>query len=232
MTARGLVPLLAASAQVLGIVPGADAASTLDPAGMWACVAYSGPTGRNERFLLDLRASGEASYARQSDTSAGQWLVTSGWTARRDELTFSVAASEREYRADLRRSTLGGQWTSPAAFGGWWCARRLDAAESAARPVRRSAAEFYVPPLVPEISASPRYPREAVREAREGRAVACFLVDPNGEIRDPELIELSDEIFRDTTMLALYRSSFRSSPNAAVPRAGCRSYTFELDAQF
>jgi TonB family protein len=78
--------------------------------------------------------------------------------------------------------------------------------------------------------ASPSYPRQAIRDAKEGRAVVCFLVDSGGAVRDPEIVELSDQIFRDATMLAIFRSSYRPWGEQGVVRPGCRSYTYELDA--
>jgi hypothetical protein len=104
----------------------------------------------------------------------------------------------------------------------------LDAAAAQARPWRRSAAEFFVPPLIPEVSASPRYPRQAVREAREGYAIVCFTVDASGAVVEPEIVELSDEIFRTPTLFAIYGSRYR--PWSGGARPGCRSYLYALEA--
>jgi hypothetical protein len=93
-----------------------------------------------------------------------------------------------------------------------------------------SAAGLFVPPLIPDISATPTYPRQAIRDAKEGRAVACFLVDASGAIIDPEILELTDEVFRYPTMVALYRS--RYFPWGTLPRPGCRSYLYQLDAAY
>jgi len=206
--------------------------AVLDPAGVWACVAYANEASYDERFLLHLTGNGGGSIARQGATSAGQWAPTSPWAVERSRLAFRDYRSTREYTADLTRSTLGGTWQSVAAHGGWWCTRRLQAEQAQLRTLRRSAAEFFVPPLVPDVSASPTYPRQAIRNAKEGRAVACFLVDPSGAILEPELLELSDEVFRDTTLLALFRSRYRPWQGGEAARAGCRTYLFELDAIF
>jgi hypothetical protein len=93
-----------------------------------------------------------------------------------------------------------------------------------------SAEEFFVPPLVPDVSATPTYPREAIRDAKEGRAVACFFVAAGGDIVDPVILELSDEVFRYPTMVALYGSRYYRGDKSGRP--GCRSYMYQLDAVF
>jgi hypothetical protein len=71
---------------------------------------------------------------------------------------------------------------------------------------------------------------QAIRAAKQGRAVTCFFVDADGYIVQPEVIELSDEIFRAPTLAALERSRYRSWEGGEMLRPGCRSYTFRLDA--
>ncbi len=85
-------------------------------------------------------------------------------------------------------------------------------------------------PLVARMLKAPDYPRQAIREAKEGRAVVCFLVDRNGFVVEPEVVELSDEVFRDPTLQALGKSRFSASEEPVPPRPGCRSYLYRLDA--
>ena len=77
---------------------------------------------------------------------------------------------------------------------------------------------------------SPSYPREAIKEAKEGRAIVCFLVDASGAVRDPELLELSDPIFATPTLQAIERSRYRPATRSDVMRPGCRHYLYELRA--
>ena len=58
--------------------------------------------------------------------------------------------------------------------------------------------------------------------------MTCFLVDAAGRIVEPEIIELSDEIFREPTLTALSRSRYEPRGSDAM-RPSCRSYMFTLD---
>ena len=203
----------------------------LDPAGIWSCVVYGGVPA-DERIVLRLTADGGATVARQRADSTTAWIPVSDWAVARDELQFTDHRDSRRYVADLRRTSLGGQWDSPRGRGGWWCMRRSDAMNAEPRVPTDPAAEFFVPPLVPDVSASPLYPRQAIRDAKEGRAVVCFVVDSSGVVLEPEIVELSDEVFRNSTMLAIHRSRYRPANDGSLSRAGCRIYTYELDAVF
>ena len=80
-------------------------------------------------------------------------------------------------------------------LGGWWCSaadvrvvpETNEKQKSHANTCRRCCRA---------LTATPRYPSQAIREAKQGRVVSCFLVDADGYIVEPELIELSDEVFR------------------------------------
>jgi hypothetical protein len=54
-------------------------------------------------------------------------------------------------------------------------------------------------------------------------------VDANGYIVNPELIELSDEVFRQPILNALARSRYQTWSDERVMRPGCRSFIFKLD---
>ena len=89
-------------------------------------------------------------------------------------------------------------------------------------------------PLVTAVMATPAYPRQAIREAIEGRVVICFEVDRNGEVHNPEFIELSNEIFRAASLDALmgsrYQPWFKRGDQALRP--ACRSFVYRLDYAF
>ena len=111
-------------------------------------------------------------------------------------MRFSDPRTGRQYTADLRRDTLGGTWRTLTATGGWWCA----VSDVAVVPETNEERAAALPPVLPLVTATPRYPIEAIREAKQGRVVTCFLVDAAGTIVEPEIIELSDEIFREPTL--------------------------------
>ena len=55
-------------------------------------------------------------------------------------------------------------------------------------------------------------------------------MDASGSVVQPELIELSDEVFRAPILAALARSRYQGWDDASVLRPGCRSYIFRLDS--
>ena len=71
--------------------------------------------------------------------------------------------------------------------------------------------------------------QDAIRQAQEGHAIVCFLVESTGAIVEPEFIELSDDIFRDSTLRAVLASSYRGWVGEPPARPGCRMFDFELD---
>jgi acyl-coenzyme A thioesterase PaaI-like protein len=199
----------------------------LDPVGAWSCVVYGHPAFGDERVLLNFAPSGTAQQARQDDDKISAWIPLTAWTVDDGELTFRDSRTGRQYRADLRRDTLGGSWRTLTMIGGWWCSAMDTAAVPAIQT--RAPAEI-MPPLVPSLTATPSYPVQAIRAAKQGRAVTCFFVDASGRVVQPELIELSDEVFREPILEALERSRYRGWDDPKVLRPGCRSYIFRLDA--
>jgi hypothetical protein len=205
----------------------------LDPAGIWACVTYGDQhSARDTRFLVHVTPTRTGSFAIQTSRGAGDWVAIFPWSPEKDELVFTESETGRSFTADLTRATFAGTWSTPVDQGGWWCAQRVGGAEAAARAVQGSALEYFVPPLVPDVSATPRYPRDAVRAAAEGYAVACFFVDATGTILAPEVVELSNEHFRTPTLVATYASRYRPWPNGSGLRPGCRTYSYQLDKTF
>lgn len=208
------------------------ARADLDPAGIWACVTFDDERARDLRFLLHMTGTGTGKVALQTSRSAGAWNTIFPWSPERHELEFTEPETGRQFTADLTRPTLAGTWRTPVDRGGWWCALRVNGEEAATHVVQGSAVEYFVPPLVPDISATPRYPRDAVRAATEGYAVACFFVAADGTILEPEIVELSHEYFRAPTMIATHASSYRPWPMGTGVRAGCRTYSYELDKTY
>lgn len=208
----------------------AHVAERVVPVGVWACLLYGDKVRGDERATLVLTSLSATYIATQIPGGVTPWRRLGDWETRRGELTFVDARTGRIYSADLERPTLGGTWGSRGREGGWWCARRDEDPVSVPLDIRTSPREFHVPALIPDVMASPQYPRRAVQQAREGTAVVCFLVDPSGAVYDPVIVEISDEIFAATTLWAITRSHYRPSASAESPRPGCRSYTYTLEA--
>jgi hypothetical protein len=135
--------------------------------------------------------------------------------------------SGRMFSADLDRSTLGGSWEEAPRSGGWWCARRSGTIEGTGLDLSRANSEFFAVPLVSDRMASPSYPLEAIRRAKEGRAVVCFIVDSQGLIRNPEIVELSDATFSGPSLRALAGSTYRPWTEP-YDRPGCRRFDYGL----
>jgi hypothetical protein len=121
-------------------------------------------------------------------------------------------------------------WRTAAQLGGWWCSAITDQPGAPAAAHSLPSASSAMPPLSAALMAVPVYPRQAIRDARQGRAVACYLVSGDGEILAPELLELSDDIFRAPTLEALARSRYRPWSTREQQRPACRTYLYRLDA--
>jgi hypothetical protein len=199
---------------------------TLDPVGTWTCVVYGHPAFGDERVVFNIAHEGFVSAARLEDGNVSSWIPLTRWEIEDATLTFTDSRSGRDYEADLTRTTLGGRWRTPTLLGGWWCS---PVAFVAAPTVDKAKPDALVPPLLPSITATPLYPIQAIRDAKQGRAVSCFLVDSDGHVVQPELVELSDEIFRAPILSALSRSRYQAWPDERVLRPGCRSFIFRLD---
>jgi hypothetical protein len=204
----------------------ADAArGNVDPIGTWNCVVWGHPEFGDERVLLSFAAEGVARLARIENDAVPSWSGLTPWIEDGRAIRFSDPRTGRQYTADLRRDNLGGTWRTLTATGGWWCA----AAALTAIPESNDERAEALPPVLPLITSTPRYPIQAIREARQGRVVTCFLVDAAGAITNPEIIELSHEQFREPVLTALSRSRYEPRRSGSDPRPSCRSYTFNLD---
>ena len=188
---------------------------------------YGHPDFGDERVLFNFAPNGSVRLARQDGEDIRPWIPLNGWRVEREAMTFSDFRSGRQFQADLRRQTLGGSWRTQTLVGGWWCTA-MDAVPLPAIETEKPA--HVMPPLIPEITSTPRYPLQAIRDAKQGRAVTCFFVDAQGLIVQPELVELSDEVFRAPILLALARSRYQGWKDERVLRPGCRSYIFKLDS--
>jgi hypothetical protein len=173
---------------------------------------------------MSFAPEGVARLARIEDAAVPSWSGLTPWITESRELKFGDPRTGRQYTADLRRDNLGGTWRTLTTTGGWWCA----ASDIDVVPETTEERAEALPPVLPLVTATPRYPIEAIREAKQGRVVTCFLVDAAGLIVEPEIIELSDEIFREPILLALSRSRYEPRDSDAL-RPSCRSYTFTLD---
>jgi hypothetical protein len=196
------------------------------PVGTWNCLVY-GPYG-DQRLFIGIAEDRKTYIARIRDASLRRWNPISDWRVSRGRIRFTDPAAGREFVAETGQAALGGTWRAETAVGGWWCSPEQGAPASAdSRPPSPAG---LMTELVPAIMASPNYPRQAIREAKQGRAVSCFIVNGIGEVSDAELMELSDEIFRGPTLTAVTQSRYRAWGDEQALRPACRSYTFELDA--
>lgn len=202
----------------------AHAAST-DPVGTWSCVVWGHPEFGDERVLLNIDPRGVARLARVENEAVPAWTSLMPWIVEGRQIRFNDPRTGRQYTADLRRDNLGGSWRTLTTTGGWWCA--VSDVEVVPETIEESVAAL--PPVLPLVTATPRYPIQAIRDAKQGRVVTCFLVDATGGIVEPEIIELSDEIFREPILVALSRSRYEARQADSALRPSCRSYTFSLD---
>jgi len=201
------------------------AARDADPVGTWTCVVWGHPEFGDERVLFHFDEGGIARLARIENDAVPAWSGLTSWFTDDRRMQFSDPRTGRQYTADLRRDTLGGTWRTMTATGGWWCA----VADVDIVPETTEGRAAALPPVLPLVTATPRYPIEAIRQAKQGRGVTCFLVDVTGAIVEPEIIELSDEVFREPILTALKRSRYEPRTADGALRPSCRSYTFSLD---
>lgn len=221
-----------AAARIAGVLAvlaaaGARADADLDVEGTWYCLVY-GYELYDDVYLslrFDGTGRGEATWGLAQGNR--RWRPLSNLRIRRGQLAFEDPATGNGFEADLSRATLGGVWHSARRSGGWWCADAGGLLAGESEALRHSVAVAV--PLASTQLRAPRYPKQAIREAKEGRAVACFFVDREGHIHSPELVELSDEVFRAPTLAALEASRFETADTAMPMRPGCRSYFYQLD---
>ncbi|MYF71409.1 MAG: hypothetical protein F4181_16270 [Proteobacteria bacterium] len=185
-------------------------------------------------MVLNFGADGTTRMAIPSEDVQRPWFPLSRWQLDGDVLTFSDSRTERDFSAGLNRTTLGGEWRTAEVLGGWWCSEADPASASALYTSPTGEPTAMTSPLVQEITASPTYPRQAIREATEGRVVICFEVNPQGFVRDPEFVELSDEIFREPSLNALMQSQYQgwSDDPEGPARPACRSFVYSLEQRF
>ena len=206
----------------------------LDPRGTWTCVLFGNPALGDERALLSFAPDHSTLIAKPNENEARRWSPLSRWQVEDEILSFSDSRTGRDFEASLRRSTLGGDWRTLNLLGGWWCSATGEEVDLGIFAETEDQSRAMWVPLIPAVMATPAYPRQAIREAIQGRVVLCFEVDPNGNVRNPEFVELSDEIFRANSLDALMSSQYQpwfERSNAAV-RPACRSFIYRLDRIF
>ena len=206
----------------------------IDPRGTWNCILYGNPALGDERVLLSFAPDQSTLMAKPSEDEARPWIPLSRWQVEKDLLSFTDSRSGREFQASLRRSTLGGEWRTLNLLGGWWCSEARENVDLSLFADEQEQSPAMLVPLVTAVAATPAYPRQAIREAIEGRVVICFEVDSSGEVHNPEFIELSDEIFRAASLDALMSSRYRPwpEPDDAALRPACRSFVYSLEYAF
>ena len=206
----------------------------IDPRGTWTCVLYGNPALGDERVVLSFAPDRSTLVAKRGETAARSWMPLSQWRVEEENLSFSDSRSGREFQASLRRSTLGGEWRTLNLRGGWWCSAATEEVDLSIFAADTEESSSSLVPLVTAVMATPAYPRQAIREAIEGRVVICFEVDRNGEVHNPEFIELSNEIFRAASLDALMGSRYQPwfKRGDEVLRPACRSFVYRLDYAF
>ena len=215
---------------------GTDTGS-LDPVGTWRCVLYGNPALGDERVMLSFGPDRTVRMARGAESGTLAWSPLSTWEVQKGVIKFEDPRTGRRFSADARRDTLAGEWRTLNLLGGWWCsaATANDGSESHIDILTGTGLDpDSTKRLIPEVMATPTFPLQAIREAREGRVVLCFIVEPSGEVYDPEFVELSDEIFRAPSLDALMRSRYKPwNPRIdGGSRQACRSFIFRLDYVF
>lgn len=208
----------------------------LDPRGTWTCVLYGNPAIGDERILLSFAPDQSTLMAVPEEDSQRPWIPLSRWQLDEEEevIAFSDSRTGRTFDASLRRARLGGDWQMGSLRGGWWCTATGENIELGIFANADDRSRETLVPLIPSVMARPAYPRQAVRDATEGRVVICFVVESTGEVRDPEFVELTDEVFRAASLDALMSSSYRSwlERGDEEPRPACRSFLYLLDRLF
>ena len=227
---NGVVPLLWAALWGQGAV--AQNVESIFPAGVWSCLVIA-PRGVTEESLL-YRFEAGAPVAVASDLGGEEPMWRKLTIPRIDGYTvfFQEPGADRRFEGRFDGDSITGLWRSTGAVGEWWCAP-VDAPElKGERAANAEKARFPFPKATR--LATPRYPREAIRGALEGRVVTCFKVDASGRIFDPVVLEQSDPIFREPTLVALSQSNFAPWPDGAdePPRPACRTYTFRLEREY
>jgi len=208
----------------------------LDPVGTWRCIVYGHPTFGDERMLLSFAPDQTSRLARRTDGGAPTWSSLSRWQVENGLMSFADTRTGRQFTANLERDTLSGEWRTLSLLGGWWCAA-ADAEEGPGIDILAAVGEpqaQYAKQLIPSVMATPMFPSQAIRQAKEGRVVLCFVVEPSGEIFEPEFVEVSDELFRAPSLDALMRSLYKSWDARAEggARPACRSFIYRLDYRY
>lgn len=206
----------------------------IDPRRTWSCVLYGNPALGDERVLLNFAPDRSTLMAKPSADADRPWIPFSQWSIEDEMLSFSDSRSGREFQANLRRSTLGGEWRTLNLLGGWWCSEAAEEVELSIFADTDDGSRTMLVPLIPARMATPSYPRQAIREATEGRVVICFEVESSGRVLNPEFVELSDEIFRASSLDALMSSSYQpwSESSNMLMRPACRSFVYSLEYAF
>ena len=223
-----MLPLLWIAPLVVSQAQDSEEPEPINHRGVWNCILYGDPDAGDERVMLNFGADGSTRVARPSEDVQRPWFPLSRWEVEEDILTFSDSRTDRRFSSNLNRTTLGGEWRTLTLLGGWWCSAADPTVASSILTNPTGEPTALTQPLIPEMMMTPSYPRQAVREAKEGRAVICFEVDPSGVVRDPVFIELTDEIFRAPSLDALMQSHYKGW-NANAARPACRSFIYRLD---
>lgn len=225
-----IAPLALSQAQRRSSQPPPPEPDPVNHVGVWNCILYGDPATGDERVMLNFGPDRSTRLARPSEDAQRPWTPLSSWTLEEGRLTFTDSRTDRRFVAELDRPTLGGEWRTLTLLGGWWCSEAAPELGSSILTDPTGEPTAMTQPLIPEVMATPAYPRQAVREAKEGRVVVCFEVDPTGNVQNPQFVELTDEIFRGPSLDALMLSQYKGwSAEQGGNRPACRSFVYRLD---
>jgi len=205
---------------------------TVDYLGAWSCVLYGDPAFGDERLQFRFDPDGTTRQARPSEDKARPWAPLSRWQIQDGDLVFEDSRTGREFKGDLSRTALGGEWRMRMLVGGWWCSRMSEEEITASGALEEVlAGAENTRSIIPAVMATPSYPREAIWLGLEGRVLICFGVEPSGDIVEPEVVEVSDELFRAPSLQALIDSRYQSWDRRRYGgrRPACRSFIYLLD---
>jgi len=202
------------------------------PAGVWHCLLISSRGVTEQTTLLRFTPHEPVAMATPSEDSIPLWRELS--IARYDgsSVSFRDPGTDQRFEGVFDGEGITGLWRNDHSVGEWWCAPVDAPGMQVVRP--RSPEPKRYPFPHPMRLATPRYPSQAVREGLEGRVVACFKVDSSGKLFEPQILEATNPIFSEPTLVALKQSDFRPWPNGQdqPPRPACRTYTFQLEPDY
>jgi len=121
----------------------------IDPRDTWTCVLYGNPALGDERVLLSFAPDQSTLMAKPSVDDARPWAPLSRWQVEDEILSFRDSRTGRDFQANLRRSTLGGEWRTLNLLGGWWCSEAREEVDLGIFAAAEDESRAMLVPLIP-----------------------------------------------------------------------------------